>query len=336
MTPRVGAVVLARDRPEPTARTLDALLTQDPLPDVLVLVDNDGTAEVRAALDAAAARHPDAEVLRLDRNHGCCGGFEKGVARLLERELDYVVGFDDDAEPLPGCIAALLDAAQRLPDVGEVGAVSHAPDGTLAWPMLVEGEREPAHTVEEVRALARRHATLRVPNLSWHGLMFPVPVLRRHGIVWGELFLQYEDIELGMRYRRAGLHCYLVPEAECIHPPPPPARAVRILGRQLDVTAQNASKEYLTLRNGLVVRSRYEGLRFWYGTGPFVLLRGLLSSFALDLPRLAVLRHVFVQGIVDAIRGRLGPPPPATAALGAPRTGAQEAPAAASSRRPRS
>jgi hypothetical protein len=94
---------------------------------------------------------------------------------------------------------------------------------------------------------------------------------------------------------------------------------VRILGRQIDVTAQSATKEYLSLRNGLVVRSRYEGLRFWYGTGPFVLVRGLLSSLALERPRLAALRHVFLQGIMDAVRGRLGPPPPATAALDASR-----------------
>jgi rhamnopyranosyl-N-acetylglucosaminyl-diphospho-decaprenol beta-1,3/1,4-galactofuranosyltransferase len=318
MTPRTAAVVLARDRPEPTRRTLDALLAQEPAPDVLVLVDNDSTPEVRAELERAAARHPDAEVVRLESNHGCCGGFEQGVRRALERDdLDYVIGFDDDATPLPGCIAGLLRAASELPDAAEVGAMSHTPDGTLAWPMLVEGEQEPASTVSELRALDERRGPLPVPNNAWHGICFPVPVLRAHGIVWGDLFLQYEDIELGMRYRRAGLRCYVTTGAECIHPAPPPHRAVRIFGRQIDVTAQSASKEYLTLRNGLIVRSRYEGLRFWYGTGPFVILRGLLSSLALDAPRPAALRHVFVQGIVDAIRCRLGPPPAKTAALGA-------------------
>jgi GT2 family glycosyltransferase len=313
---RTGAVILCRDRPAPTRATLDALLAQEPLPDVLVLVDNDATPEVRELLESAAGRHPDAEVLHLDRNYGCCGGFEKGVARLLERDdLDYVIGFDDDATPLPGCIAALLRAAPELPDAGEIGAMSHTPDGTLAWPMHVEGEREPAHTVDELRERARGRAGVEIPNNSWHGIMFPVPVLHEHGNVWGELFLQYEDIELGMRYRRAGLRCYVAPAAECLHPAPPPSRPVRILGRQIDVTAQSGAKEYLTLRNGLIVRSRYEGLRFWYGTGPFVLLRGLLSSLALDAPRRQALRHVFLQGVIDAIRGRLGPPPPKTAAL---------------------
>src|SRR3954447_18520694 len=47
VTPRVAAMVLARDRPEPTKRTLDALLAQEPAPDHLLLVENDATPEVR-------------------------------------------------------------------------------------------------------------------------------------------------------------------------------------------------------------------------------------------------------------------------------------------------
>jgi rhamnopyranosyl-N-acetylglucosaminyl-diphospho-decaprenol beta-1,3/1,4-galactofuranosyltransferase len=318
MSARIAAVVLARDRPEPTQRTLDGLLAQEPAPDHLLLIDNEGTPEVRAVLERAAAGHASAEILRLDENRGCSGGFEAGLERLLARDdIDFICGFDDDATPLPGCLPALAAAAQSLPDVGAVGAISHDPTGTLAWPMVVLGEDQPVFDVDGVRALAAHRDTLPVHNLAWHGLMFPVPVLRRVGNVWGDLWLQYEDIELGMRIREAGLNSYLVPEAECIHPPPPPSRAVRIFGRQIDVTAQNAAKEYLTLRNGLVVRHRHDGLRFWYGTGPFVLLRGFLSALALDVPKRAALRHVFVQGVVDAVRGRLGPPPPATMSLSA-------------------
>ena len=316
VSPRVAAVVLARDRPTPLRKTLDALLLEQP--DVLVLVDNDGTREVKQLLQEAAGRHPDAEVLSLARNMGCCGGFEAGLERVMARgDVDLVCGFDDDAVPLPGCLAALAAAATSLPEVGAVGAVSHDRSGTLAWPMYVIGEKTPAVTVGDVAALAARRSELPVLNLAWHGLMFPVDVLRRHGNVWGELFLQYEDIELGMRLRGAGLKVYLVPSAECIHPPPPAARAVMIFGRQIDVTAQTPVKEYLTLRNGLVVRQRYEGLRFWYGTGPFVLIRGFLSSLALDVPTLPAVWNVFVRGVVDAIRGRLGPPPAATVALSA-------------------
>ena len=320
MTPRLAAVVLARDRAAVTARTLEALLAQDPAADHLLLVANDATDEVRAVLEDASARHPDAEMMHLPTNRGCSGGFEAGLRRVLERgDLDYVVGFDDDATPLPGCLAALVRAAEALPDVAAAGAISHDGSGTLAWPLVVDGTRNVVSTVDEARAAMGGGGALPVHNLAWHGLLFPVDVLRRHGIVWGDLFLQYEDIELGMRYRKAGLRSYLVGDAECLHPAPPPSRAVRVFGRQIDVTAQTAAKEYLSLRNGLVVRRRHDGVRFWYGTGPFVLLRGLLSALALGPPRLAMLRHVFVGGVADAVRGRLGPPPAPVVRLSRPR-----------------
>ncbi len=197
-----------------------------------------------------------------------------------------------------------------MPDAAEIGAVSHDPDGTLAWPMLIDGEPEPLRTLEHVRAAAARHPHLTVPNLAWHGLLFPVTVLRAHGVVWGDLFLQYEDIELGLRYRRAGLRCYLVPEAECLHPAPPPARRIEVFGRAIDVTAESPAKEYLSLRNGLRVWHRYDGIRFWYGSGVLVLLRGLLTCMRLEIPRRRALRGVFLRGVLDAARGRLGPPPP--------------------------
>ncbi|MFL5844117.1 MAG: glycosyltransferase family 2 protein [Solirubrobacteraceae bacterium] len=316
MSGRIAAVVLARDRPAMTRETIDALLVQEPAADTLVLIDNAATPEVRATLEEAAARHPDGHVVSSAENLGCAGGYELGLRHVLDNvDAEFLCGFDDDATPLPGCLGALRDAAQRLPAVGAVGAVAHAADGRLAWPMYVDGEDGPVSTVDEVRALAGRRSSLPVHNLAWQGMMFPTEVLRRHGLPWGALFLQYEDIELGLRLRRAGLHSYLVPEAECRHPAPPPARAVRLLGRQIDVTRQSAAKEYLTLRNGLVVRRRYDGLRFWYGTGPFVILRGVLSAFAMDVPLRKALRHVVVQGIADAVRGRLGPPPPGTARL---------------------
>jgi rhamnopyranosyl-N-acetylglucosaminyl-diphospho-decaprenol beta-1,3/1,4-galactofuranosyltransferase len=317
--PRVAAMVLARDRADPLRATLDAILAQEPAPDVLLLIDNDATHEVAEEMRRAAGSHPDAEILALGRNLGCAGGFEAGIARLLQRDdIDLVCGFDDDATPLPGCLAALTDAATSLPAVGSVGATSHDPAGTLAWPMYIQGAgREPARTVDDVRRMAAKHGgALPVANLAWHGLMIPADVLRRHGNIWGDLFLQYEDIEFGMRLRGAGLRCYLVAGAECLHPAPPAARELWLLGRQIEITSQNGAKEYLTLRNGIAVRRRYEGARFWYGSLPLMLLRGFLSSLALSGPRTRSVRHVFVQAIVDGARSRLGPPPPQTAAIG--------------------
>src|SRR3954452_19641084 len=171
--------------------------------------------------------------------------------------------------------------------------------------MLVFGEKEPLTTVADVRAKSPDGRPLEVHSLAWHGLTFPIAALRADGIVWGDLFLQYEDLELGMRFRRRGLHCYLIPAADCAHPAPPSTRTYRIFGRRLDVTAQNVAKEYLTLRNGLVVHHQYDGAKFWYGSGPLLVLRGVLSAWALALPKHLSFKTVVLRGVLDAVRGRL-------------------------------
>jgi GT2 family glycosyltransferase len=329
----VAAVVLARDRASTTARTLDALLAQEPPPDVLILVGNDPTEDVVAVMRDAAARHADAEVITLAENTGGGGGFAGGLRAAMERaDVDLVCAFDDDALPLPGCLAALTAAATSLPRVGSVGAVSHDVDGTLAWPMYVSGRREPLRTMADVLALAAGGQALPVHNFSWHGLMFPAANLRAHGNVWSELYHQFEDMEFGLRLSRAGLTNHLVPQAEVIHPAGPAGREVRVLGRSIQITAQNPVKEYLTLRNGLAVWRRHGGRRFWPATAPLILLRGLLSALALDCPRRGALREVFLQGARDGLRGRLGPPPAPVVSLaercgsppppGSPRAGA--------------
>ena len=306
-------VVVAVDRPAVVAETLRAILAQDPAPDAFVLVANGATREVLEVF--RQVDHPDVEIVELERNLGGAGGFHAGLERVLERpDVDLACCFDDDARPLPGCLRALRDAALSLPDVGSVGAMAHDEQGGLSWPVWVDGE-EPAETVDGLRAMAERRGPLPVAGLSWHPLMIPVGALRRAGNVRADLFHQYEDAEFGLRLRRAGLQNYVVPAAESVHPRRPAHREVRVLGRRMAITRETPGKEYLTLRNDLVVRHLYNGARFWYATMPLILLRGLIVSFNLGIPRRAALRHVFLRAIADAARGRLGPPPARTAAL---------------------
>jgi hypothetical protein len=147
-----------------------------------------------------------------------------------------------------------------------------------------------------------------VAELAWHALLIPVPVIREFGGPWAELFMWYEDVEWGLRLRSAGRRLYVVPEASVTHPLPP--RTVRAaFGRVvLEAPVTDRRRSYLMVRNSLVVRHRYCGRRFWFVDLPLTLARGLLVTFALPGSRLAALRDVMGRGVLDAVRGRLGPP----------------------------
>lgn len=248
-------------------------------------------------------------LVELESNRGAAGGFHAGIGVALEADAEQIVCFDDDATPEPGCISALRNAVAQLDDVGTAGPVVHDGHGRLAWPLHRPGVTVPLRTVAELEQRAAGSNVLPVEGMCWHGLLIPADVLRRVGNVDAELFHQYEDAEFALRMHAAGLRNYLVTEARCIHPPAPPALEVYIGPYPLRITRQSPSKEYLTLRNDLVVRRRYNGLRFWYGTLPLILLRGLLICLGLGLPMRVSLRRIYIRAVVDAFRGRLGPPP---------------------------
>jgi GT2 family glycosyltransferase len=312
----IAAVVLAHSRAETVAKTIDAIVAQSAPPEALILVANDASVEVLQVLERKASEHPDAEVIVLSENLGAAGGFHAGLRRACERsDIDAACCFDDDAVPLPGCLAALRRALLELPNIGSVGAMTHDGSGNLAWPLHIVGRTEPLKTVAEVRGLAAEVGPLPVYASSWHALMIPTSSIRKAGNVWAELFHQYEDAEFGLRLRAAGFDNYVLAAAECTHPAAPPAREVRVLTWTIRITSESPAKEYLNIRNDLVVRRRHNGIRFWYGALPLILMRGLIVCTNLTLPRALALRRVYLGAIAAAASGRLGPPPPRIAAL---------------------
>lgn len=308
----IAAVVVVRNRAETARTTIEAILTQSRAPDALIIVANDPTPDVSDVLVSIQHEHSDTniEVLVLEENSGAAGGFHAGLTRAVSRsEIDYVCCFDDDAVPQPGCIEALASAVERLPHVGTVGAVTQSGDGKLSWPLYLVGRTEPLTTVDQVRRACSAKGFAKAHALSWHALMVPVRVIEEIGNVEASLFHQYEDAEFGLRVRSNGLENYVVPDAECFHPPAPHSRTVTVAGRPLRITNEVPSKEYLSTRNSLVVQHRYGGARFWYGAMPLILLRGLLACRASEMPTRKALQTVLFPAVRDAATGRLGPPP---------------------------
>jgi len=105
--PRVGVVVITHERRQEALGALDRLTALPERPPV-VLVDNastDGTAA------AARTRHPEVDVVALDRNLGAVGR-NVGVERL---DTPYVAFCDDDTWWEPGALRLAADLLDRHP-----------------------------------------------------------------------------------------------------------------------------------------------------------------------------------------------------------------------------
>lgn len=123
----VSIVIPCWNRAEYTARCLEAIAaaTPDSVPYEVVLVDNGST---DATPDLLAGLEGDVQVLTNAENLGFARACNQGAAAARGR---YVLFLNNDTEPRPGWLEAMLRVAAEEPDFGIAGAKLLYPDGTI-------------------------------------------------------------------------------------------------------------------------------------------------------------------------------------------------------------
>lgn len=194
----VHALAVTYCRPEPLRRTLEAILRPEHAVASVTVVDNDPAQSAESVVNEFRRGGVDIEYLPTGENQGPAGGLAVGMEHLIESLApgDWMVLIDDDDPPPPGlALGDLHRFACWLVDRG-------VPVGVVG----ISGGR-----------LDRRRARFtRVPQRALHG---PVPVdfiggnqfpmvsveaIRSVGPFRSELFFGFDDLEFGLRVRRAG------------------------------------------------------------------------------------------------------------------------------------
>jgi rhamnopyranosyl-N-acetylglucosaminyl-diphospho-decaprenol beta-1,3/1,4-galactofuranosyltransferase len=209
------ALIVTFNRRELLVRAIDAVLGQTEPVSELYVVDNastDGTPELlreRGYLD-----HPVVRYVRLEENSGSSGGFAAGIATARRAEADWLWMMDDDAEPEPGALAALLASpAAREPDSAALCPAVVRLDGSVDL-----GHR--GRFRRKMRALpAEAYVAGTAPELGYFtfvGPLLPMRVARAADPPMAEFFIWGDDIEYSFRIREHG-RIRLVPESRIVH-----------------------------------------------------------------------------------------------------------------------
>ena len=106
---RATAIVPTRNRPDSLRRCLDALDRQEDVPDLDVVVVDDGSVDGAAAADAVT-RSRRARLVRLDEPHGPAAARNRGAGETTARFLLFT---DDDCEAAPRWAAEMTAALEK-------------------------------------------------------------------------------------------------------------------------------------------------------------------------------------------------------------------------------
>ena len=200
----------------------------------VVVVDNDSGDDSAAVIGAAIERHNWggwAELRVLPRNGGFAYGNNAAIARV--RELDPAFGavllLNPDTVARPDAIRHLTQYLDANPSVGIVGASIENEAGqpeSSAHP-----QPSPLRELEDAARFAPLSRWLSGSTTAWVPRSVPHEcdwvsgacmairraVLDAVGPMDEGFFLYFEEVEFCLRARRAGWHCWFVPEARVLH-----------------------------------------------------------------------------------------------------------------------
>jgi GT2 family glycosyltransferase len=179
-----------------------------------IVVDNGST---DGSLEGAADVLAGATVLRLGRNTGFARGNNEGIAAAGG---ELVVTLNNDARLAPGCLAALVGAADRHPEAGMLAPktlVTTDPSRLDSAGLLIyaDGVNRPRGWLELDGAAFAREEEVVFPCASV--ALYRRAMLDDVGGFDDDYFLYLEDADLGMRGRLRGWGSVYVPGAVAYH-----------------------------------------------------------------------------------------------------------------------
>ena len=286
---------------QPQAAELHALLEalRPQLAKVFV-IDNGSALDPAQAIGSEFLADPWCELIRLPSNRGVAAAQNAGIERARAAGAAFVVLFDQDSEPAPDMVARLLAVARSQAAAG----VAVAGVG----PRYVDARQNNPPPFIRIRGVSvERQAcdpsrpVVEVDYLIASGCLIPMAALDAVGGMREDLFIDYVDIEWGLRAKMAGFQSFGVCDATMRHAIG--EAPLELLGRKLPL--HSPLRHYYHFRNA--VRLYCEAglpLNWKLADGWRLLLKyGVYSWFARP-------RHehwwMMTLGIVHGIAGRMG------------------------------
>lgn len=195
----------------------------------VIVVDNASTDGGR---ELVADEFPDVRILPQSLNRGFAGGCNVGIRAARGGGARWVLLLNQDAAIEAGAVAGLSAFLADHPRAAAAQPALFRDDGlvnSLGNPIhylgfssaggnglsVDEAERDP--TLPWLRDRRWRTGAVTVPAFTGAAVMLRMAALDEVGLFEDELFLYHEDLELGLRLRRAGWTLHLLGSVRAVH-----------------------------------------------------------------------------------------------------------------------
>lgn len=292
-----AVVVLYHPELSLLARLLDSIMKQVNL---VIIIDNTPTQTSEFTTFFEEYRKQVAYT-PLGDNMGIATAQNIGIRKSLSEGYSHVLLLDQDSFPRLDMVKELLSAERKLLESGrKVASVG---------PIFIDEKSGATSTairhtwmrVKKIPVDATTKEPVEADYLIASGSLIRTSMLMDVGTMRDELFIDWVDIEWGLRARSAGCKCYLVPNAMMKHSIGD--TCVHLIGK--DINLHNDTRNYYIVRNATyLVRLKSMGWRWRSVTILKIPLYVCFYSWHSD--RIWNSFCILCRAISDGVRGRVG------------------------------
>lgn len=282
----------------PDLRALeDLLLALSPQTNEIIVIDNGSLNN--SAISATVARVGNCRCVGLGSNTGIANAINRGIAEARKLDASHVALFDQDSLPEPGMIAKLYAATTELAQQGikVAGVGARFLDERFGNPppfIRIRNLRLYRHICQQGRIVP-------VDYLISSGCLISERTLSAVGVMNADLFIDYVDIEWGLRAKGKGYQSFGVCDAYMKHALG--SEPLVLLGRKFPV--RSPLRHYYMFRNAVwLYRQSWVPLMWKLVDGYRLIARYVVYSLFAK-PRV---QHLIMmsQGLWNGYRGKLG------------------------------
>jgi len=216
--PRVAVIVVNWNRKDLTAETIESLLA-DGYPNLQIIVVDNGSSDGSA--EYLDKRFPRIRQIKYARNLGFALGNNQGIEVALASNADYIFFLNNDATVNPGAIHTLVELLEQKPEVGAVGpfiVYSKEPDKIWFGGGLVSlWSGAILHLHIRQRFEPGKYQARPTEYITGCAFMARARLIKELGGFDPEYLLYSEDVDLSLRFRKAGWSLWVTPEAIVKH-----------------------------------------------------------------------------------------------------------------------
>jgi GT2 family glycosyltransferase len=222
LQPAVYAVILNWNQGEMTADCLDSLARQDYSNFHVVIVDNGSEDDSPAML---RERFPYVTILEIGENLGYSLGNNVGIRQAMSKGADYILLLNNDTEVDPTMLTRLVDVAESDPGIGMVGPTMYyaePPDMIWSATNFIDWQRatvvrEHMGRLDDGMSSLLPESPQQVDAIDTCALLVNREVISKIGLMNGDYFINYDDVDWNVRARKAGYKLVYVPTARMWH-----------------------------------------------------------------------------------------------------------------------